>query len=63
MEGEVFLQWRGKELSLLLIIAVLMLLCPIASPLNDQGALLLFLSHFPIVFEDVNIKLSEAPIT
>ncbi|KAG2715710.1 hypothetical protein I3760_03G090600 [Carya illinoinensis] len=41
MEVEVFLQWRSKELSLWLIIAVLALLCPIASPLNDEGKALM----------------------
>ena len=42
-----FLQWRTKkELTFCLIMAFLLLVCPIASSLNDQGALSLSLFLF-----------------
>lgn len=42
MKGNSFLQWRKKkEIVFLLVLAVLLLLCPFASPLNDEGKALM----------------------
>ncbi|EXC20886.1 hypothetical protein L484_012962 [Morus notabilis] len=41
MEENAFLQWRKKDTNFLVVMALLLLLTPIASPLNDEGKALM----------------------